>query len=79
MNERASVVESGTRPAAGLSRLLAGRRSGRAGALIAAALVAIVAAPSRAQMPAPRFGEVVPRDVREMYDRGLAIPRDHSR
>ena len=22
-------------------------------------------------MPAPRFGEVVPRDVREMYDRGL--------
>jgi hypothetical protein len=26
---------------------------------------------ARAQPPAPRFGEVVPRDVREMYDRGL--------
>ena len=42
-----------------------------ANALVATALAAIVAAPARAQMPAPRFGEVVPRDVREMYDRGL--------
>jgi hypothetical protein len=30
-----------------------------------------MASPALAQMPAPRFGEVVPRDVREMYDRGL--------
>ena len=29
------------------------------------------AAPALAQLPTPRFGEVVPRDVREMYDRGL--------
>ena len=40
-------------------------------AVIAAALVSIGAVPARAQLPAPRFGEVVPRDVREMYDRGL--------
>jgi hypothetical protein len=39
--------------------------------LCATALVAIVAMPAHAQLPAPRFGEVVPRDVREMYDRGL--------
>ena len=37
----------------------------------AAALVSFVAVPARAQLPTPRFGEVVPRDVREMYDRGL--------
>ena len=40
-------------------------------ALIAGVVVSIAARPVRAQMPAPRFGEVVPRDVREMYDRGL--------
>ena len=39
--------------------------------LIATSLVLILAAPAQAQLPAPRFGEVVPRDVREMYDRGL--------
>ncbi len=33
--------------------------------------VAIPAASARAQVPGERFGEVVPRDVREMYDRGL--------
>jgi hypothetical protein len=38
--------------------------------LIATALIAI-AAPAWAQLPTPQFGEVVPRDVREMYDRGL--------
>jgi hypothetical protein len=36
--------------------------------LAAAAFVTVTA---RAQPPAARFGEVVPRDVREMYDRGL--------
>ncbi len=35
--------------------------------LLAAALVP----EARAQLPTQRFGEVVPRDVREMYDRGL--------
>src|ERR1700722_8517591 len=40
-------------------------------ALFATALTSIVAVPAHAQLPAPRFGEVVPRDVREMYDRGL--------
>jgi hypothetical protein len=40
-------------------------------ALFTTALVSIVAMPAHAQLPAPRFGEVVPRDVREMYDRGL--------
>ena len=40
-------------------------------ALFATALAAILVVPAQAQMPAPRFGEVVPRDVREMYDRGL--------
>jgi hypothetical protein len=29
------------------------------------------AAPAEAQAPAARSGEVVPRDVREVYDRGL--------
>jgi hypothetical protein len=40
-------------------------------ALCAAALMAIAAVPARAQLPTPRFGDVIPRDVREMYDRGL--------
>jgi hypothetical protein len=37
----------------------------------AAALALIPATSARAQLPTPRTGEVVPRDVREMYDRGL--------
>jgi hypothetical protein len=41
------------------------------GALAAVTLALFATAAARAQMPAPRFGEVVPRDVREMYDRGL--------
>jgi hypothetical protein len=49
----------------------ASRRRNCASALIATALVSIAAAPARAQLPTPQFGEVVPRDVREMYDRGL--------
>jgi hypothetical protein len=40
-------------------------------ALLATALMATLAPDARAQLPAPRFGEVVPRDVREMYDHGL--------
>jgi Family of unknown function (DUF6288) len=36
-----------------------------------AALALSPAGSARAQLPAPRSGEVVPRDVREMYDRGL--------
>lgn len=34
-------------------------------------LWAIAARPAWAQLPQIRYGEVVPRDVREMYDRGL--------
>jgi hypothetical protein len=34
-------------------------------------LVLLGAAAARAQPPGVRYGEVVPRDVREMYDRGL--------
>lgn len=41
------------------------------GLLIAAAAVHALAPRSQAQLPGARFGEVVPRDVREMYDRGL--------
>ena len=36
-----------------------------------AVLVLGMAATAHAQPPSARFGEVVPRDVREMYDRGL--------
>src|SRR3954470_12299163 len=39
--------------------------------LIIALLLALLPTPSRAQPPGSKFGEVVPRDVREMYDRGL--------
>ena len=54
----------------------AARRGGAArrycaSGLIATALVSIAAVPARAQLPSSRFGEVVPRDVREMYDHGL--------
>jgi len=31
----------------------------------------VLARPANAQLPIEQFGEVVPRDVREMYDRGL--------
>jgi hypothetical protein len=34
-------------------------------------LTASISSPARAQPPSTRLGEVVPRDVREMYDRGL--------
>ena len=40
-------------------------------ALFATAVISIVTVPARGQLPGPRFGEVVPRDVREMYDRGM--------
>jgi hypothetical protein len=52
-------------------RVIAALQGGFSRVLMATALVATLAASARAQMPAPRFGEVVPRDVREMYDRGL--------
>jgi hypothetical protein len=41
--------------------------------VVASVLFGIIAtaAPASAQPPAARFGDVVPRDVREMYDRGL--------
>ena len=37
----------------------------------AVVVVAWMAGPAAAQIPTSRFGEAVPRDVREMYDRGL--------
>ena len=40
-------------------------------AALAALAVAIPVVSASAQMPTARFGDVVPRDVREMYDRGL--------
>jgi hypothetical protein len=40
-------------------------------AAVLAGLLVGLASPAFAQLPADRFGEVVPRDVREMYDRGL--------
>jgi len=39
--------------------------------VLAVALVLGWARPAAAQGPTARFGEVVPRDIREMYDRGL--------
>jgi hypothetical protein len=49
---------------------------------LAAAMVIFTCPLAQAQLPAPRFGEVVPRDVREMYDRGLqywaASQSDHG-
>jgi hypothetical protein len=38
---------------------------------LAAVLILATAGPAAAQLPSARFGEVVPRDVREMYDRGV--------
>lgn len=42
----------------------------RAAGLLAIAVV-ILTLPARAQPPGTHYGEVIPRDVREMYDRGL--------
>jgi hypothetical protein len=42
-----------------------------ASVVLAVLFVLTLSSATQAQMPAPRFGEVVPRDVREMYDRGL--------
>jgi hypothetical protein len=39
--------------------------------LLALQSLALLPAAARAQQPTARLGEVVPRDVREMYDRGL--------
>jgi hypothetical protein len=48
------------------------RHSRRVAALVLATLaLALAPATAMAQAPGSRFGEVVPRDVREMYDRGL--------
>jgi hypothetical protein len=50
----------------------AGRRAQAAGCAAAALLLLLGWSSSAiAQVPTARFGEVVPRDVREMYDRGL--------
>jgi hypothetical protein len=47
-------------------------KSKTARALVLAAVLVGSGAPfARAQIPTTRFGEAVPRDVREMYDRGL--------
>jgi hypothetical protein len=48
-----------------------GARRRRLATGLAAALVMGWAAPATAQFPTARTGEVVPRDVREVYDRGL--------
>ena len=42
-------------------------------AITLALLAGLSGSACRAQLPVPgaKFGEVVPRDVREMYDRGL--------
>jgi len=39
--------------------------------VLAIAVIAMSAMPASAQLPTARFGDAVPRDVREMYDRGL--------
>src|SRR3954453_14244149 len=43
----------------------------RARPLAAAIVLLGTAGTARAQLPVPQHGEVIPRDVREMYDRGL--------
>jgi hypothetical protein len=48
----------------------AGHRMAVAGCMATALMLGGVAA-AFAQLPTARFGDVVPRDVREMYDRGL--------
>jgi phage gp46-like protein len=57
---------AGNRPGAARSRP-AGRRT----LVAAAAVLALASAATKAQPPTVRYGEIVPRDVREMYDRGL--------
>lgn len=37
----------------------------------AAALLSCLAAEARAQLPTPRAGDAIPRDMREIYDRGI--------
>jgi hypothetical protein len=73
MSMSTRVLERKTTASAGfvVRRYSAARWHWFATVLIASTLVSIAAQPARGQMPAPRFGEVVPRDVREMYDRGL--------
>jgi len=46
-------------------------KSNRAGAFIATCLLVWVSRPATAQFPTAQMGEVVPRDVREIYERGL--------
>src|SRR3954469_1849247 len=43
----------------------------RASPLVAVILLLGTAGTARAQLPISQHGEVIPRDVREMYDRGL--------
>src|SRR5262249_8510800 len=76
------VAEPGANPHQERAPRREGRRRGRrqmktpvaqrlpAGLLTTAALLPAAAA-ARAQPPTARSGEVIPRDVREMYDRGL--------
>jgi hypothetical protein len=47
------------------------RRGNDRAVLCAFVLVAGMTAPAAAQVPTSRFGEAIPRDVRELYDRGL--------
>jgi hypothetical protein len=46
-------------------------RRGRLVVALVAALVLGSAGPAKAQLPTIHTGEIIPRDVREMYDRGL--------
>lgn len=39
--------------------------------LVALVALVVLAGPARAQVPSTRSGDVIPRDVRELYDRGL--------
>jgi hypothetical protein len=55
-----------------LTGTITGRRRRRLAPVLAAALLSLtLAGAANAQFPAPRSGDVIPRDVREMYDRGL--------
>lgn len=56
----------------GTALMNAKKTDARRGVLVlTVALVFGPAVPSRAQLPSARTGELIPRDVREMYDRGL--------
>ncbi len=62
-----------TNPCGGIRRpraWAAGPRMAVAGCVATAFILGWATAAS-AQLPTARFGDVVPRDVREMYDRGL--------